>query len=94
MFAMFKNFINSQLSKPMFCPRTVVHSDKQKLSNFRIDFFYYGVRSPSAIKLFLLPFSSHCSMQTISFSDSGYVIKPPQRTKLRSSLSSAFHRVP
>jgi len=24
MFAMFKNFIHSQLSKPIFCPRTVV----------------------------------------------------------------------
>jgi len=28
--------------------------------------------------LFLLPFSSHCSTQNIGFSDSGYVIKPPQ----------------
>jgi len=30
------------------------------------------------MKLFLLLFSSHCSTQNIGFSDSGYVIKPPQ----------------
>jgi len=30
------------------------------------------------VKLFLLPFSSHCSTQNIGFNDSGYVIKPPQ----------------
>jgi len=28
--------------------------------------------------MFLLQFSSHCSTQNNSFSDSGYVIKPPQ----------------
>jgi len=31
-----------------------------------------------AVKLFLLPFGSHCSMQNIGLSNSGYVIKPPQ----------------
>jgi len=35
-------------------------------------------RSPFAIALFLLPFTSHCSTQHIGFGDSGYVIKPPQ----------------
>jgi len=45
------------------------------------------VISPFAIKLFLLPFSSHCSTQNIGFSDSGSVIKPPQ-------LSSAVHGAP
>jgi len=34
--------------------------------------------SPFAVKLCLLPFSSHCSTQNIGFSDFGYVIKPPQ----------------
>jgi len=43
--------------------------------------------SPFVIKLFLLPFSSHCSTQNIGFSDSGYVIKPPQ-------ASSAVHGAP
>ena len=64
---MFKNFIYSQLLKPLFCPRTV----KQKLSNLRIDFFYRSIISPFAKKLFLLPFSSHCSTQNISFGDCG-----------------------
>jgi len=50
----------------------------------RIDFFYHSVISPFAKKLFLLAFSSHCSTQNISFSDSGYVIKPLQP-------SSALH---
>ena len=63
------------------------NSDKQTLSNFRIDFFYRSVRSPFAIKLFSLPFSYHCSTQNISFSDCAYVIKPPQ-------LSSAVHGAP
>jgi len=43
--------------------------------------------SPFAVKLFLLPFTSHCSLQNISFNDSGYVINPPQP-------SSAFYRAP
>jgi len=30
------------------------------------------------MNLFLLPFTSHCSMQNIGFSDSGYVIKYPE----------------
>jgi len=29
-------------------------------------------------ELFSLPFSFHCSMQNIGFSNLGYVIKPPQ----------------
>ena len=60
-----------------FVPEPLWNSDKQKLSNFRIDFFYRGVISPFAIKLFLLPLSFHCSTQNIGFSDSGYVMKPP-----------------
>ena len=59
----------------------------QKLSNFRIDFFYCSVTSTFAIKLFLLPFTSHCSAQNVGFRDSGYVIKPPQP-------SSALHGAP
>jgi len=43
-----------------------------------VDFFYRSVISPFAVKLFFLPFSSHCSMHNINFSDSSYVIKPPQ----------------
>jgi len=39
------------------------------------------------MKLFLLPFSSHCSTQNIGFNDSGYVIKPQQP-------SSAVHGAP
>jgi len=61
-----------------FVPEPLWNSDKQKLSNFRIDFFYRSVISPFANKLFLLLFSSHCSTQNIGFSDSGYFIKPPQ----------------
>jgi len=44
--------------------------DYQKLSNFKVDLFYCSVISPFAVKLFLLPFGSHCSTQNISFSDS------------------------
>jgi len=45
-----------------------------------MDFFHRNVISPFANKLFLLSvsFSYHCSKQTIVFSDSGYVIQPPQ----------------
>ena len=39
-FAMFKNFIHSQLLKPIFCPQSLWDSDTQKLSNFGIDFYY------------------------------------------------------
>ena len=61
-----------------FVPEPLWNSDKEKLLNFRIDFFYRSVISPFAINLFLLSFSSHCSTQNIGFSDTGYVIKPPQ----------------
>ena len=87
MFAMFKNFMHSQLLKPIFLlspNRCETH--KEKLSNFRLD-FYRSVMSPFAIKLFLLPFSSHCSTHNIGFSDSGYVIKPLQP-------NSAVHGAP
>jgi len=77
-FAMFKNFIHSQLLKPIFCPKLLWNSVNQKLVNFKIDFFYRSVISPFAVQLFLLLFSSHCSMQNIGFSDSGYNIKHPQ----------------
>jgi len=40
--------------------------------------FYRSVISPFSVKLFLLPFNSHCSMKKIGFNDSGYVIKPSQ----------------
>jgi len=78
MFAMFKIFIHLPLLKPIFVPEPLWNSDYQKLSNFRIDFFYRNVISPFAVELFLLSFSSHCSTQNIGFSDSCYVIKPPQ----------------
>ena len=78
MFAMFKNFIHSQLLKPFFVPEPLWNSDNQKLSNFIIAFFYRSVILPFAVNFFLLPFSSHSSTQNIGFSDSGYVIKPPQ----------------
>jgi len=77
-FAMFENFMHSQLLKPIFFPEPLWSSDKQQLSYFRIDFFYRSVISPFAIDLFLLPFTSHCSTQNIACSDSGFVIKPPQ----------------
>jgi len=78
MFAMFKNCIHSELLKPIFVPEPLWNSDNQKLSNFRIDFFYHSVISPFAVKVFLLLFSSHCSTQKNNFSDSGSVIKTPQ----------------
>ena len=70
-----------------FVPKPLWNSDKQKLSNFRMDFFYRCVISPFAIKLFLLPFSFHCSPQNSGFSDCC------TSTKLRCSRSSAFYRV-
>jgi len=63
MFAMFKNFIHSELLKPIFVPEPLWNSDNQKLSKFRIDFFYRSVISPFAVKVFLLPFSAHSSTQ-------------------------------
>ena len=77
MFAMFKNFIHSQLLKPIFGAEPLLKAGNEKLPNFRIDFFYRSVISPFAVKFFSLPFSSHCLMQNIGFSHSGYVIKPP-----------------
>ena len=65
MFAMFKNFMNSQLIAYFFVLEPLWNSDYQKLSNFRIDFFYRSAISPFAVKLFLLPFTSQCSMQNI-----------------------------
>jgi len=38
-FAMFKNFIHSQLLKPTFLSPNLWNSDNQKLSNFKKDFF-------------------------------------------------------
>jgi len=78
---MFKNFIHSQLLKPIFVSRNHCETQiYQKLSNFGIYFFNHSVMSPFAVQLFLLPFSSHCSKQNISFSHSGYVIKPLQQS--------------
>jgi len=37
-----------------FVPKPFWNSDYQKLSNFKIDFFYHSVISPFAVKLFLL----------------------------------------
>jgi len=79
----FKNFINSQRLKPIFL--TPKRCETQITKNYQTSkrtFFYCSV-----MQLFLLPFSSHCSMQNIGFSDSGYVIKPPQP-------SSAIYRSP
>jgi len=87
LFAIFKNFIHSQLLKPIFCRRTVVKLTQTKLIKLQNRLFYGNVISPFAKKLFLLPFTSHWSTQNISFSGSGYVIKPPQP-------SSASWRVP
>jgi len=83
---MFKNFMHSQLLN-FFVSEPLRNLDKQKLSNFRIDIFYRGVISPFAIKLFLLPLSSHCSTQNIGFSNSGYVIKPLQPSSAVTELS-------
>jgi len=78
-FAMFENFINSQLLKPIvLSPEPLWNSDNQKISNFKINFFYCIVTSSFVVKLFLLLFSSRCSTQNIGFNDSGNVIKPPQ----------------
>jgi len=87
MFAMFKILYIHNCWNLFFVPEPLWNSDKQKLSNLRRDFFYHSVISPFAIKLFLLPFTSHCSTQNIGFSDFGYVIKPPQP-------SSAVHGAP
>ena len=76
-----------------FVPEPMWNSDNQKLSNFKIDFFYRSVNcnSPGPItfcsKIILLPFGSHCSTQNIGYSNSRYIIKPPQP-------SSALYRAP
>ena len=68
---MFKRFIHSQLLKPIFLSSNRCETQITRL-------FYRSAISPFAVQLFLLPFSSHCSMQNTSFSNSGYVIKPLQ----------------
>jgi len=80
-----KNFIHSQLLKPIFLSpkRCVTQITKYYQTSQTIDFFYRSVILPFAVQLFLLPFSSHCSTQNIGFSDSGYVIKPLLFTELR-----------
>ena len=46
-FVMFKKFIPSQLFKPsFFVPEPLWNSNKEKLLNFRIDFFYRSVIDP------------------------------------------------
>jgi len=73
---MFKIFLHSQLLKPIFCSQTVVKLNRQKFFHFKIDILYHSVISPFAVQLFLVPFSSHCSTENISLSDSGYIMKP------------------
>ena len=70
-----------------FVSESLWNSDKQKIIKLQNKPFYGSVISPFAVQLFLLPFSSHCSMQNIGFRDSGYVIKPPQP-------SSTFYKAP
>jgi len=60
------------------CPRTVVKLRWPKIIKLHNILFYRSVTSPFALKLFLLPFTSHCSTKNIGFNDSSYVIKPPQ----------------
>jgi len=80
-FAMFKNFIHSQLLKLFLSPNRC----ETQITQNRL--FNRSVISPFAVQLFLLPFSSHCSTHNIGFSDSGYVITTPLP-------SSAIHGVP
>jgi len=47
MFAMFKNFIHSQLLKLIFLSPNHCETRKQELSNFRTDFFYRGAVVPN-----------------------------------------------
>jgi len=84
-----KNVIYSQILKPIFLSPNLCETQitKNIKLHFRIDIFYRSVISSFAVKLFSQPFTSHCSTQNIGFSDSGYVMKPPQ-------LSSAFYREP
>jgi len=77
-FAMFKNFINSQLLKPIFLSPNHCETQIQKIIKLQNTLFYRSATSPFVVQLFLLPFSSHSSKQNIGFNDSGYVIKPPQ----------------
>ena len=90
-FAVFKNFIHSQLLKPIFCSRTVVKLRLPKIITLQ-NRLLRSVIWPFAVKLFLLPFSSNCSTQNIGFSDSGR--HQTSATKLRSLRSSAFCRAP
>jgi len=61
-----------------FVPERLWNWNNQKLLNFRKVFFYRSVISPFAVKLFLLPLSSHCSTHNIGFIDCGYFTNPPQ----------------
>ena len=77
-FAMLKNFIHSQLLKPVFLFTNRCETQITKIIKLQNSLFNRIVISPFAVQLILLPFSSHCSTQIIGFSDSRYVIKPPQ----------------
>jgi len=90
---MFTNFIHSQLLEliclsPNCCEAQI--SKNYQTSKYT---FYRSVLSTFAVQLFLLPFSSHCSMQNISFTDSGYVIKPPLFTELCLLQGTLAHRL-
>ena len=61
-----------------FVPEPLWNSDNHKIIKLQNRLFYRNVTSPFAVKLFLLPFTSHFSKKNISFNDSGYIIKPPQ----------------
>jgi len=69
---------DSQLLKPIFCPRTVVKLRLAKIIKLQNRRILLWCNIPFAVKLFLLPFSCHCSRQNIGFSDSVYVMKPLQ----------------
>jgi len=90
---MFTNFIHSQLLEliclsPNCCEAQI--SKNYQTSKYT---FYRSVLSTFAVQLFLLPFSFHCSMQNISFTDSGYVIKPPLFTELCLLQGTLAHRL-
>ena len=78
-FAMCKKCILSQLLKSIFCPRTLVKLRQGKIIKLQNRLLLPQCNITfCAINLFLLPFRSHCSTQNIGFSNSGYIIKPPQ----------------
>jgi len=92
-FAMFKNFINSQLLKPIFLSPNHCETQIQKIIKLQNTLFYRSATSPFVVQLFLLPLvlipQSKTSVSTTPVTSSNLRNQDPLFTELR--LLQATH---